>query len=221
MSTTRRRFVGHLAAGAALGVLPRALHAAAPGGGAASADWDVAWPSRLTGRHRALFDVPEIESGYGVWRASLWAKQYEQVLQVPARELSTALVLRHNGVALALRPEFWERYELGRHLTATHPMTQAPVARNPALLSARGGDLPDAYAGVSLPEFLERGGVALACDLALIDVAAHVAAKDGVAPDVAHRRAREALLPGVILQPSGVFAVVLGQDRGCHYVRAS
>jgi hypothetical protein len=29
------------------------------------------------------------------------------------------------------------------------------------------------------------------------------------------------LVPGIILQPSGVFAVVLAQDSGCRYVRAS
>jgi hypothetical protein len=29
------------------------------------------------------------------------------------------------------------------------------------------------------------------------------------------------MVPGVIRQPSGVFAAVLAQDTGCRYVRAS
>jgi hypothetical protein len=29
------------------------------------------------------------------------------------------------------------------------------------------------------------------------------------------------MLPGVILQPSGIFAVVLAEEAGAHYVRAS
>jgi hypothetical protein len=29
------------------------------------------------------------------------------------------------------------------------------------------------------------------------------------------------MVPGVILQPSGVFAAVRAQEAGCHYVRAS
>ena len=36
----------------------------------------------------ALLAVAEIESGYGVWRASAWANQYQQVLKIPAADLS-------------------------------------------------------------------------------------------------------------------------------------
>lgn len=39
--------------------------------------------------------------------------------------------------------------------------------------------------------------------------------------DVADRRVQKMIVPGVIMQPSGVFAAVLAQDHGCRYVRAS
>ena len=41
--------------------------------------------------------------------------------------------------------------------------------------------------------------------------------KDGVAADVARKTAFGYLVPGVILQPSGVFAALRAQDAGCRY----
>src|SRR5690606_32520252 len=93
----------------------------------AKLEWDVRWPSRLTGTVRTVFDVPEVESGYGVWRASIWSRQYETVLQTRPRDMSTALVLRHNAIVLAMQQEFWDRYAIGRRKQVTHPATLEPT----------------------------------------------------------------------------------------------
>ncbi len=230
MTTTRRAFVDRLAAGAAalgglamLGpVLPADLAAASPAGDASrSTDWDTRWTERLTGRIRTCFDVPEVESAYGVWRATIWARQYEATLGIPARELSTVLVLRHNAIVLAMQQAFWDRYGLADVAKATHPLTGEPVRRNPALLGAADG-VEAPYAGFALTAFLERGGVALACDLALQDLIALVSKADGVSAEVARERAIAGLVPGVILQPSGVFAVLYAQQAAqALYIRAS
>lgn len=227
MLPDRRQFLDQLATGAvavggvALGLsaLPRDLAAAAPR--APSSNWDVRWPSRLTGRARAVFDVPEVESGYGVWRASLWARQFESEMGIPAAEISTALVLRHNAIVLAMQQSFWEQYGLADISKATHPLTGEPTTSNPALLSAADG-MPAPYDAFALAPFMARGGVILACDLALADMAAVVAQKDGVTAQTARERAIAGLVPGVILQPSGVFAVLLAQyEKQTMYIRAS
>ncbi len=44
---------------------------------------------------------------------------------------------------------------------------------------------------------------------------------DRVSADEARRRTTAALVPRVIVRPSGVFAVVRAQEAGCMYVRAS
>ncbi|MGZ8470140.1 MAG: hypothetical protein ACXW61_11205 [Gemmatirosa sp.] len=31
-----------------------------------ASEWETTWTKRITGKHRAVFDVPEIESGHGV-----------------------------------------------------------------------------------------------------------------------------------------------------------
>ena len=226
MSTTRREFLDRLVLGAAtatgaaaLAGLPVPLHAAVAS--STATDWDVRWPARLTGKRRTLLDVPEIESGYGVWRASIWAQQYQQVLGVPARDMSTVLVLRHNGIVLALQQPFWDEHGIGRLKSVTHPVTQQPTDRNPALMSSAEGDVPADYDGFALDRLLARGTVVLACDLALHDVAQHVQKQASVSADEARRRTLAALVPGVIVQPSGVFAVLRAQKAGCMYVRAS
>jgi hypothetical protein len=223
MSTNRREFLGHAAGAALAGVMPLTLTPTAASALAQSSgeNWDVTWASRLTGKHKAVFDVPEVESGYGVWRASIWAQQYRDVLRVQPNDISMVLILRHNGIILAMQQEFWDKYRIGDSKKVIHPVTQQVTDRNPVLLSSSRKEVPvrlDAYA---LDRFIARGGVALACNLALQDCVDLVQKQDGVSPAVARQRAIAYMVPGVILQPSGVFAAVRAQEAGCSYVRAS
>jgi hypothetical protein len=228
MPTTRRDFLDRLALGTAalggislgLGGLSTQLEAAGIAGDR-QGTWDTAWPNRLTGRIRTVFDVPEIESGYGVWRASVWAFQYQATLGVSPSDCSTALVLRHNAIVLAMQQEYWDAYGVGSDGAILHPVTAEPTTRNPALLGAADG-LPAPMSEFNLDAFMARGGVILACDLALQDVIGTIAQADGLAPEAARAKALRLMVPGVILQPSGVFSVLLAQQvKQALYIRAS
>lgn len=223
----RREFLGRMAAGAMLGAMPLGGIVAALAGpatrGAAEPDdtWDLSWVKRVTGKYRAVFDVPEIDSGYGVWRATLWTQQYGQVLKVPPAEMSAVLVLRHKAIALAMKQSFWDAYGVSKQETVLHPITQQGTDRNPALLSSTRGEVPADFDAVALDKFIARGGIALACNLALDDMIALVTKKDNASPEAARKTAIDGFVPGVILQPSGVFAALHAQDAGCKYLRAS
>ena len=225
---TRRDFLGRLALGtAALGGLPFAFGAAArtleaavpasppPGG------WDLSWTTKLGAKRKVVFDVPEIESGYGVWRASIWGAQYQAVLDVPARDLTAVAVLRHNGIWLAMDQAFWDRYGIGKAQNVTHPVTQQPTDRNPVLLSTTRGEQPADFDAFALDKLIARGNIALGCNLAFADVVGLVQEKEGIPADAARTRALAHLVPGVTLQPSGVFAAIHAQELGCIYLRAS
>ncbi len=222
MQSSRRDFLDQLAGGAlALSLSPAPLSTLRENTARAlSTEWDSAWMTRVKGRARAVFDVPAIESGYGVWRASMWARQYESVLGVPVRDTSTVLVLRHDAVVLALTQTFWDRYDIGNIKRATHPMTEQPTTQNPALLGADAG-VPAPYNTFTLTNFIANGGIALICDVALRDVAATVQRDDGLTPGDAYAITRGALVPGTVLQPSGVFAALRAQQAGALYIRAS
>lgn len=240
MSTTRRSFIDSLATGTlALGALPITLDAmpigadrvgrppardddgGAGAGATAQAAWDTGWGSRLNGRLKTVFDVPAVESGFPVWRASIWSGQYEQILGVPPRDTSTALVLRHDAIILAMQQTFWDRFGIGKANAVMHPLTGQPTDKNPALMGAAEG-VPEPYSNFALDKFMARGGVALACNLALqFEVVPLIQKADNLTEAEANARARAMLVPGVILQPSGMFAVIRAQEVGAFYFRAS
>lgn len=185
------------------------------------ASWDITWTSRITGQRRAIYDVPEIEDGFGFWRAVLARQQYVDVLRIPQSDISMVVVLRHNAVSLAMNQAFWEKYNVGPDKKVKDPMTQQETRRNP--IAERTGQyaLPPQYAAMALEPFMASGGIVLGCALAFQECIGRVASGDKVDNVEAERRAKAMLVPGVILQPSGVFAAQLAQDSGCRYVRAS
>lgn len=226
MPTDRRAFLERLTAGAMLATLPLSNDvlrhfAPRPAASGAAEAWDLSWTKRVTGKYRAIFDVPEIDSAYGVWRASLWVQQYGEVLAADPKECSPVLVLRHHGIALAMTQAFWDTYGVAKANTVTHPITQQGTDRNPALLASSRGEVPADFDDVALDKYIGRGGIALACNLAFDDMIALVTKKDGTTGDAARKTALAGLLPGVIMQPSGVFAALHAQDIGCKYLRAS
>jgi hypothetical protein len=227
MTQNRREFLERLGATAMMATVPLsadALRAFAPATSTtphAAEDWDVTWADRIRGKYRAVFDVPEIDSGYGVWRASLWAQQYMDVLKAAPQDLSSVVVLRHKGIALAMRQSFWDKYEVAKANTVIHPITEQPTDRNPVLLSSSRNEVPAMFDDVALDKYLGRGGIALACNLAFDDMIALVTKKDGGTPEAARKTALAGLVPGVVMQPSGVFAALHAQDVGCKYLRAS
>jgi len=237
--TSRRKFLDSMALGAtALAAMPAAL-AATPAAhspdtgrdaypalppdlrGLAQDTWDTTWGTRLTGKVKTCFDVPEIEAGFPVWRASIWAGQYQDVLKAAPKDLSTALVLRHNAIFLAMQQSFWDKYGTGKAHKVTHPLTGQPTDKNPALMGAADG-VAAPFSDFALDKFLGRGGVALACNLALQFLVVPVVQQaDAITPEAAYTKAKSLLVPGVILQPSGMFAVMRAQEAGCYYFRAS
>jgi len=226
MSQNRREFIERLTAASVLAGVPfsadvvRALALTSPTVSRAE-DFDLSWTKRVTGKYRAVMDVPEIDSGYGVWRASIWMGDYMNHLKATPKECSSVLVMRHNGIALAMQQSFWDTYGIAKKNSVKHPVTQQDTDRNPALLSSSRGEVPAMLDDVALDKFIAHGGIALGCNLAFDDMIELVTKKDGVTPEVGRKTALAALVPGVILQPSGVFAALHAQDVGCRYLRAS
>lgn len=227
MTTNRREFIEHLGATAVLGALPltampSALHEFMQPLNGSADEFDFTWTNKLKGKaHKALFDCAEIESGYGVWRAGMWDGQYQASFGTKPSETATVLVLRHAALVLAFQQDFWDKNGIGADDKVTHPITQQSTDKNPALLSSTRNEIPAMFDAFALPNFMSKGGIVLACNVALGFFSAGLAKKAGITEEEARKRAVAALLPGVLLQPSGVFACVRGQEAGCVYVRAS
>jgi hypothetical protein len=189
---------------------------------AAKDNWDLSWGNRVRkARNKAVFDSPEVESGLGVMRAGMWKAQVHDVQGVPLSSIAAVTVMRHEGIVLAMNQAFWDKYGIGAAKKATG-LDGNPTTINPALVSAGDSALPPIIANARLEKFIAGGGIALACNLAFeLDIVPTIMKADNLAHDAARASGISMLVPGVILQPSGVFAVVHAQESGAQYVGLS
>ena len=95
MTTNRREFIERLGATAMLGALPLTgispkLDEFMQPPTSPAEDFDFSWFKRVQAYpHKACFDCAEVDSGYGVWRASMWEPQYHASLKVKPTETTT------------------------------------------------------------------------------------------------------------------------------------
>jgi hypothetical protein len=181
--------------------------------------WDISWAKRITGKHKAMFDVPEIEDGVGIFRAGIWGQQYTDVLKLSPGDLSTVIVIRHAAIPLAMTSEFWATYGLGKELKIKNDKGKKWTMVNP-MLSSPSTNPKSPTAAFLLDKQLANGAIALACNLAFRQMVSMVAKQDKLTPADARTKAKTFLVPGVIMQPSGIFANVMAAEAGCAFVNA-
>lgn len=220
MTTPRRDFLSWLGvsgAFAALPTLPTSAHGAPylP----VSDKWDMSWCDRITGKVRAVFDSPAIAEGAAMFRAQVWRDEHKEVYDTPAADTSAVIVFRHEGIPLVMNDAFWSRFELGKDLKLRDAKGKKWAKINP-IASAPPG-MPPKYLNYNLPAFIASGGIVLACNFAFGDMVTRFQDADKLSREDARKRALEHLIPGVILQPSGVFAALRAQQAGCSYLMAS
>jgi len=222
MSFSRRDFLSTIGVGAAASAAGAPLHAAVTPPEQLvplNADWDVSWTDRVNGKFRAVFDSPEIHDGSAMYRAIFWRDQYKEVYGTPPEEMSAVLVIRHAAIAMVMNDAFWAQHQLGKAEKIKDPTTKKWTTVNP--FRAAAADTPPQWAKYSLEAFLKSGGIVLGCNLAFGQMVGMVGEKEKLKGEAARARALEFLIPGVILQPSGVFAAMRAQQAGCHYMLAS
>src|ERR1041385_4378621 len=195
MATDRRGFLGAMMAA---GVIP-ALDAKVPPSVVPSfrpstSSWDVSWADKITGKHRAVFDSVEISAALGLIRPLFWLKDYAE--------------------------EYWAHHKIGEATKINAPATKAPITRNPAL-GANPFGLPAEVADDSLRKALATSTI-LACNVAFsLQVVPKVMADMKLDQAKAREMALKHVVPGIILQPSGVFATLRAQEAGCQYLLAT
>lgn len=243
MSDTRRRFLQHLSLGGlALGGAPHLLGAeptardlsaaaaatplppdlalALDASPSAQPTFDTTWAQKLTGKYKAVFDVPELTEGSGVFRAGLWRTHYTQLLQATPADLSPVIVIRHNAMPFIMTHEFWDRYDVAAKEKLKHPMNGQATRRNIVMLDESDG-MSANFAAYALDKQIAAGTIVLGCNMAFSAMVALVREVDQLQGSAAREKAMSMIVPGVQLQPNGIFAVTWAQQHGCAYVAAS
>ena len=229
MTTPRRRFLGWLGSVSLLGAAstPAAAFAAPPRAVPRHDEhdlpiaetWDMSWTTRVTGKYKAVFDSPEAHSGAALFRAVAWREQYKEVYGAEPVETTPVVVLRHMGFYLAMNDDYWARYAIGKELKERDDKGKKWARANP--VGAAAGAASAGNAKYTVPAFIAAGGIVLACGWSFGGASSRIAEADKLDRESARARAKEMLLPGVILQPNGIFAALRAQEAGCAYVIAS
>jgi hypothetical protein len=236
-STPRREFLGQIAvsalalagtacAGSPAQTAPAPVATPNPTGRDTSAPthWDDSWSARLTAKHKALFDMPEIDDGTAIDHAVLWLEGCRDALGAAPGDAHAVIVVRHTAVVLAFNDAMWSKYELGKERKVKDDSTGKWAVRNPyASATARpADDSPPRPIGPGWPAgnlgwFAQNGHTLLACDLATRGMSFILAKKVKREQRAVYEELKANLIPGVILQPSGIYAVHRAQEAGCTF----
>lgn len=225
MPNSRRRFLGWLGGSSLLGAaMPSLSHALEsprepnPHPAPIADTWDMSWTERVAGKYKAVFDSPQPSDGAALFRAIAWCDMYKDVYGADRKDMSPVVVFRHSAMPLIMTNAYWEQYDAGKRNKIKDDRGKWAKA-NP--VSTGGAELTPAQAKYKLETFLASGGVVLACNWAFGGIVSTVREKDKLEQAAARARAIELMIPGVILQPNGIFAALRAQEAGCNYIMAS
>ena len=216
LKTPRRGFVKTVAAGAAALLAGKSSVASAE----TVTRFDAKpspedWVKRIHGLHRQVVDVTMPNGGFAPVFALNFIDSYKS-LGVAENQLTSVVSHRHFAMPLLLNDSIWAKYPIAELIGVTDPKTNAPAKRNifrDAILL---------HPGLTYEQLLNGTGtkatiIFTACNVALNALAGMVSAKMGANAETAKAEWKAGLLPGVVLVPSGVYAISRAQEVNCTY----
>jgi hypothetical protein len=240
--TDRREFLGQIAAsaiviaGTACATPATASQTPAPAaapsnraqaGPQAPPQWDDSWFGRLTAKHKAVFDSPQFEDGIALANASGYIRGMREATGAGVDDVQVVLVMRHAAVSMALNDAMWAKYEIGKdrkvkdfpsdNFATRNPFYAAAPSSNASSRPAPPADRPQP----SLSWLGAHGNVLLACDLAMRGYSSIMAQRTKTEQHTVYEEFKANLVPGVILQPTGVYAVLRAQEAGCAFFKST
>ena len=214
VTTPRRGFLGTLAATAAAGLAsltPLRLEAQPRRGSTSGVDAAFeTWLNRITGKHKMVFDAPEVNSGMPVIWPRVWLNGNNENYATKDADNSAVVIMRHSAIPMAMRDEVWVKYKLGEAFNIKDG--EAAATKN---IFAKVMPLP--LTGTGVEALLASGVMFGVCNVALTVYSAMVAQKAGLDAAAVKADWVAALLPGMQVVPSGVLAVARTQEKGCAY----
>jgi hypothetical protein len=184
--------------------------------------WDDSWFARLTAKHKAVFDSPEIDDGLAVAQASGYIRGMRDAAGAGDSDVQTVVVMRHQAIPMIFNDAMWLKYGLGKELKVKDYPSEKWATRNPFATSTASPNRASSDRPQSTLAWLaSHGHILLGCDLATRGYASIIAGRTKADSHVVYEELRANLVPGVILQPTGVYAVHRAQEAGCTYIRAT
>jgi len=229
-STSRRKFLGTLATGAAT-IGAASLAPISAGAKKISENFyddqdPDAWFKQIKGKHRIVFDATKPHEIFPfVW--PLVFLMTNEATGTASKDSSVVVVLRHDAIPYAFEDRLWAKYnfgelfkagEVGKTFKAADYKT-AVANRNP-FWKPKAGDFEVPGIGpvsIGINDLQAKGVMFCVCNAAIGVYTAAVAKGMNMKPEDVKKDWMAGLLPGVQVVPSGVWAVGRAQENGCAY----
>jgi hypothetical protein len=235
--TPRREFLGHLATtavalagtacvgghaqAAAAGTAPQPTNGTAGAVAAQSARvlWDDSWVSKLTAKHKAMFEAASVEEGAVLGHAVRYLNGMREALETADGDVQVVLVIRHSAIPMAFNDAMWAKYNIGKQAKIKDGNDWA--TRNPYLNGRSGGSGRGDRPSATLAWFGTHGHIMLGCNMATLGWGGEFAQAAGLDSKTVYEDLKANLVPGMILQPNGIYAVHRAQEAGCTFFKSS
>jgi hypothetical protein len=189
---------------------------------AAAPVFDDSWTRRVVAaRHKAVFDAPEVRDGAALFQAAIYREGYRAALGAEPTDVVPVLVLRHTATVLTLDDAIWARYPVARLFKVRPPEARKKdpwPTHNP--FSRPHAESERQYEQYFLAALLASGVVVLGCHNAFQGITYRLAKEVGADVAAVRAEARAGMVPGALLQPSGIYATLRAQEVGCTFMRS-
>lgn len=173
---------------------------------------DESWIRRLTGRHKQLFDTPQVDGGRALIHIRNYMNAYRDAYGLRDAEVSALLILYSQSVPLAFADAAWAEYGLGE--MARIGDGGQPARRN-LFRAPDAGFLIPPDAGIDA--LMQRGVVVVLCNNSFNKWVRDISAAGHGSVDEVRAKMLGWLIPGITLVPAAVLAVNRAQEAGCTY----
>jgi hypothetical protein len=179
--------------------------------------WDTSWLDQLAlAQYRVVFNTSEVSEGNVLSYVDSFLDDFHTVHGTTDQQTRPVIVFRRLGTPMALNDRLWERYQIGEDLKIKDPTTHAAATRN-VFWKAREG-ATGWEARYALEPLQRRGLISLVCNVALGNWASQMARRYQRDPETVKTEVRENLIPGAIVVPSGIYALIRAQNAGCAFM---
>lgn len=182
--------------------------------------WDTSWLDRLaSAQYRVVFNASDVADGAAMDYAAGFLDAYHEVHSTSDTQTRPVIVFRRMGTVMALNDMLWEKYAVGEDRKITDSATRASAKRN--IFWKAGPNASPEAASDKIETLHKRGMISLVCAIAAGNVARGFAEKFGRPVDEVREEVKANLVPGAILVPSGIYALIRAQNAGCAYMQGT